>query len=299
MSNSNDMKEKKFEEHPDFEELLKAERSRTEPGKQDVKPKNNEGDLDLEGEFDHLDDYDDDLDLDEPSLEEMNKETNKPDLKKSERKHEDLEDLNEVASGGENEDDAGQSLDDSMEFNFDDTSSSASEEKTETTAIKKEPVKKSGNLFTYIVVAVVVVVGGGALYGLTHRSSHQASANVQQGTGFKPVLPAVHELPQTLPPAVPQSATPVTTSMMGNATDDQILPDSVQNGAGGSSPVTMLQINRQQLLGLLANFQKVVNDSGKSMTDQVDSLKSSITNFSRFFRYGFHVRRPHSGQFAA
>jgi hypothetical protein len=282
MSNSNNMKEgsqvNKLDPHPDFEELLKAERSRVEPTKKEPEVKK---------DLDPLGDYEPDLDLDEETFE---FDTEDPsgesiDLPQN-KKTEDFADLNnDIASFSRdgNDEEVKHSLDDSMEFNFDDTSSpSAGPEVSPQSTMKKEVVKKSSGLVFYVVIAVVVVVCGGVLYSLMHKKSpapQSKSSMTQVATGFKSVLPEVHALPQTLPPAVPQSLQPVTTSTMTNGSDEQILSDTVANPApgGAGAPVTMLQVNRQQLLGLLSNFQKVVADNEKSLSEQISSLKASLS----------------------
>jgi chromosome segregation ATPase len=63
-------------------------------------------------------------------------------------------------------------------------------------------------------------------------------------------------------------------------TDEQVLTGSSENYQGGSGSVTMLQVNRQELLQLLNNFQKAVDKSGQSMTDEVSSLKSSLSTIN-------------------
>jgi hypothetical protein len=283
MSNSNNMKDgsqlNKLEPHPDFEELLKAERSRVEPAKKEPEVKK---DLDPVG------DYEPDLDLDEETFDfdADNASGEKEDLPHN-KKTENFSDLNnDIASFSSdgNDEEVKHSLDDSMEFNFDDTSSPSTEpELSKDSAIKKDVVKKSSGLFFYVVIAVVVVVCGGVLYSLMHKKSpapQSKSAMTQVATGFKPVLPEVHALPETLPPAVPQSLQPITTSTMTNGSDEQILSDTIANPSAAGAPVTMLQLNRQQLLGLLSNFQKVVADNEKSLSEQISSLKASLSAIS-------------------
>ncbi len=286
MSNSSDMKGtsqgNKIDQHPDFEELLKVERARMESSNKVTAPKQ-ETEKDLGEDFDAEDDYDPEFDLEEDQPQAVKSETD------GRKKNEDFSEFTEVATGPVESDDQdqGKILDDSMEFNFDDTSSPSDDAPGNADkAIKKEPVKKPSGLFTYVIIAAVVVILGGTIfYVLKHKheaAAAAASASQQGATGFKPVLPAVQPLPQTLPPAVPQSSVSATTSTMSsNNPDDQSLSAALPNATGSTNGgITMLQLNRQQLLALLNSFQQVVTNSGSSVATEVSSLKDSITAIS-------------------
>jgi hypothetical protein len=308
MSNSNDTKGAPVvtnkDLHPDFEELLKAEQARatTEKNRGMDKKDSLTDSLDLDNldDLDHLTDFDHDHeddhemddegdfekshdDVDQDGHHDFNHEDKKnaPEdrfemtSKKNIEDGGDFLDIEGGAVGGEDPE-GGSRLDDSIEFNFDDTSvgTSSTDGETGQTQVKKDPIKKSSNLMYYIIGIAVVVVIGGVFYAMHHRGA--PVQNAQQGTGFKPVLPAVHEIPHTLPPPVPQSLQPPPTSIMGGS-DDQILGGnsgpSDQSSPGG---VTMLQVNRQELLELLGNFQKAVDKSSQSMTAEVSSLRTSL-----------------------
>jgi hypothetical protein len=276
MSNTTDSK--KGLEHPDFEELLKAEQSRLSASKQQAHPTINASPKQEESEensglddFDHFD-LDEDL---EKSLE--TKSDKKKEVKKDDLSNPEFGEV--VVPGSEMESEEG-TLDDSMQFNFDDASTPEAGEKEVSNASTQKPsVKKSSNTFLYVIIGIVVVAGAVAWYAFKHHQSAAPSAQAtQQSTGFKPVLPTVHQLPQDLPPAVPQTMAPITTSVMASPdSNDQVLSSSA-NAPGG---VSVVQVNRQELLGLLSNFQKVVKDSSKSISDQVSGLKTSLNDMSQ------------------
>ena len=286
MSNSNDVKggvgADKLEPHPDFEELLKAEQSRITP-KPDKSGEKNES---VSTDDFNLDDEPDDEDSDgHHDFSDHNKKDLKDELKENPKENnDDSSEFSDIEGGSldDGQDSSSSTLDDSMEFNFDDTSSVSSGSAGEAggssvSNVKKAPVKKSSGLVFYIVIAVVVVVVGYFGYSFLHRGAQsRANQNAQAGTGFKPVLPVVHALPHSLPPALPQTLQPASTTVMEGASNEQVLTGTPQNYQAGGG-ITMLQVNRQELLQLLANFQTVVDKNAQSMKDDITSLKSSLS----------------------
>jgi hypothetical protein len=290
MSNSNDTKASpgtdKKDLHPDFEELLKAEQARASSERnKGVEKSNPSASVDLD-DLSDLDDEFDDLhdDTEEDGHHDFNKEEESFEKDQTEVTGKEASDNSEfmdldgglISSGGDEENP--NNLDDSMEFNFDDTSvTSPDKMESNQSAVKKNPIKKSSNL-TYYIILIVLVVAGVVFYAVSHRGASKVQ-NSQQGTGFKPVLPVVHQLPQSLPPAVPQSLQPAETTVMGGS-DDQILTGSGQSYPSSSGSVTMLQVNRQELLQLLTNFQKAVDKSGQSTSEEVSALRTSLNSIN-------------------